>query len=75
MVRDLVFEVEDVGKELDGFMEGSRKFRGPPKFTEQYVRHITITDGSHCDYGPPKPVRNGLEVGVRGTSLREINCA
>ena len=37
------------------------------------VRHIAVTDGGHGDDGPPKAVRNGLEVAVRRSSLRKVN--
>ena len=38
------------------------------------IRHVTVADRGHCDNGPPEAVRNGLEVGVRRTGLRKINC-
>ena len=38
------------------------------------IRHVTVADRGHCDNGPPEAVGNGLEVGVRRTGLRKINC-
>ena len=39
------------------------------------IRHIAVSNGGHGDHRPPETVRNGLEVGMRGSSLRKINCA
>ena len=35
--------------------------------------HVAVSDGGHGDDGPPKAVRNGLEVAVRRSSLRKVN--
>ena len=40
----------------------------------KHIRHVTISDRGHGDHGPPEAVGNGLEVGMRRTGLREINC-
>lgn len=37
------------------------------------VRHVTIADGGHRDYGPPESIRDGFEVGNLRASLGKID--
>lgn len=37
------------------------------------VRHVTIADGGHRDYGPPESIRDGFEVGYLRASLGKID--
>ena len=42
---------------------------------KENVRHVAVANCRHCDDSPPKSVRNWLEVWLRRSGLRKINCA
>ena len=65
------FVDKDKGVENKACMKTSTK----KDLKHKAIRHIAVSNGGHCDHRPPETVRNGLEVGVRGSSLRKINCA
>lgn len=67
----------------------SKEFSGGPALSVRYcgeatkselgvyiiIRHVAVADGRHGDHRPPERVWDGLEEGVLGARLREVDGA